>query len=254
MKFKIITIKDPEDFICPLDKKTHENPNIVYHGTSSLFIDKIEKDGWSNDTDKPYDIKDIKLIHRIFDSIMYMGEINHGYVNIASYTLKNYDSKTQKKFGFFSQKYTIAGNYARNKGGETIHNTILAVEDFLFFVKKPELQIKNKEKLKIKLTKYPPAVSYHKKILEALNLLDNKKYLNDMAEKLQKIKNKYEKLVKNHYPVVYALKIKPNWFKNWANPDKMINSGEVNLVAIKSIKPENIIARIVFPNGVERFD
>lgn len=41
-----IMVTDPDDVFYPLIKHMYEDKNIVYHGTSSCFMERIEKKGW----------------------------------------------------------------------------------------------------------------------------------------------------------------------------------------------------------------
>jgi len=82
-----------------------------------------------------------------------------------------------------------------------------------------------------------------------LNLHKNLK----ISKELCNIREKYIKDTKNHYPVVYCVKVEPEWFEKWETPDLDICFKSVNLFANESILPSAIVARIDFPKGAIRF-
>jgi len=261
MVFKTVEITNQYDVTYPLDRNIYENRRIVYHGTSSIFTEEIEKNGWGLNK-QPYDIDDIKFVCEAYESIDYEG--SSGYAIIRSWTLGDNNFYIGKKPGYFSQNYWIARDYAIPQGGETISGLIYAINDYFDLIRNPERCFKHKEKLQKKLSRFPPGVKYHDTLLQCLKRLDDDTYFNKISEKLKDIKNKYEGLIKNHYPVVYALKVKPDWFENWSEPSKYwleklfdpyndIITKEVDLVAKKSISPSCIISRINFPNGAKDF-
>ncbi|MHA1278376.1 MAG: hypothetical protein ACTSRC_19075 [Candidatus Helarchaeota archaeon] len=58
---EIKTILSPYNVTYPLDQDIFEQSNVLYHGTSSVFCEKIEKRGWVINQ-QPFDINEIKYI------------------------------------------------------------------------------------------------------------------------------------------------------------------------------------------------
>jgi len=63
---------------------------------------------------------------------------------------------------------------------------------------------------------------------------------------------KYVGTVKDVYPLVYAVEIKPEWFKKFPTSDAF-NIRAVDLASIADIPPGNIYGRVEYKNGVERW-
>jgi len=63
-----IMITDPDDVFYPLSKHMYEDNNFVYHGTSSCFMERIEKKGWCKN-DQHKNINDISYIRETFESL-----------------------------------------------------------------------------------------------------------------------------------------------------------------------------------------
>ncbi len=63
-----IIINDPNDVVYPLSKDVYEDLKILYHGTSNSYMERIEKKGWCKN-DQPHDMKDIKYICEVFESL-----------------------------------------------------------------------------------------------------------------------------------------------------------------------------------------
>ena len=97
----------------------------------------------------------------------------------------------------------------------------------------------------------------------ALKNIVNNNYIKEIRDKFQVIKKKYNVFIENHCGVVYAVRIEPDWFDNWTEPyysTHKINGIQysrtdksVDLFAKNSIPPENIIAKIIFLNGVDHY-
>lgn len=277
---EVIEVLKPSDIIYPLKREIFEDLNVAYHGTSSNYSEKIEKLGWKLNN-AIYDMLDIKFVREKFDSLCY--ENSQGYVALRSWTLGDQNENIKRKRPSFASNYWTARNYARNNGGETLRFLFIAFNDFNNFINEKELVDNHWKKIKSELEKvndielkynqnlqinskrnenFEGYVRYNKKRYSlALKNIVNKDYIKEIHDKFQIIKKKYNRYVETHCGVVYALRIEPDWFDNWIEPyhatceidgiqySRTIKN--VDLFAIKPIPPENIIAKIIFPNGVD---
>ncbi|MEO9293972.1 MAG: hypothetical protein ABI347_00015 [Nitrososphaera sp.] len=170
-----VIINDPNDIHYPLSPQIFADPMTVYHGTSSVFAEKIEAEGWRMNC-SPYDRQDIGVINSAFDSIGYTGKRGRGWQNLS------FPTGTIS----FTQLYEKARSFATNKGGEAIKNMMFAIEDFVEFVDNPNVRIQYREKLQNKLN------------LEFLEKSGDESFLRSEKEKLLKIKEKLEPYTKGY--------------------------------------------------------
>lgn len=276
---KVINLRNQNNITYPLSRKIFENDQVVYHGTSSNFTERIEKSGWRIN-DPVYDMNDAKKVCDIFDSIGYYNSSD--YVDLRSFTLGVGNHHYRNKCPSFSQDYWIARDYANNPGGETLKALLIAIDDFLKFCKdnllkddhieklKRKIQVANENLIKSKSLKQPLTEADNNFITnyqnmkfsseKALEILNNSEILENYIKKMHNIKQKYLPFIQNHYGVVYVVQVEPQWFKNWIElyllsnekHNLLIKSG-VNLFAKVDVPAENIIAKINFPNGITMF-
>jgi hypothetical protein len=250
-------IQKSNDVLYPFKKEWYDNQQIFYHGTSSVHCESIERNGWSLNG-QPYDMKDIKKICKIFEDIGWDGTPkNSGYSVLRAYSLGGGDHYLKKKPISFSQNYWTARNYSRNIGGETIHYLLLAIEDILYFVNNVDIQKQYKDGIVKKLKKYkdmqricsnPEAldfeIDYYTKFLKNISNV----FLENAKVSCLNILKKYENFKKIHYPVVYLIRAKTEWFEDYS---PILDLKTLEIRSKTNIPPESIIARIDFPKGVE---
>ena len=65
---KTASISNPNDVCYPFSKEWYDDPYILYHGTSHVYSESIEKNGW-NVNEQPYEIDDFQNICKLFEDI-----------------------------------------------------------------------------------------------------------------------------------------------------------------------------------------
>ena len=137
---KTASISNPNDVCYPFSKEWYDDPYILYHGTSHVYSESIEKNGW-NVNEQPYEIDDFQNICKLFEDIGWDGTPkNSGHSVLRSFTVGGNDDYVDVKPASFSQNYWTARNYSRNIGGESIHYLFLAIEDILNISENKQLQ------------------------------------------------------------------------------------------------------------------
>lgn len=257
---KLVTIDNPSNVLYPFSRDWYDNPLIVYHGTSSVYSESIEKNGWQMNG-QTYDTEDFQKICKFFEDIGWNGTPkNSGYSILRSYALGGEDDYVNAKPISFSQTYWAARNYSRHVGGESIHGLFLAIEDILNICENKQIQDEHRKSIEGELNnlldmqnkcKNPETLNYginrYRKFLEnfSADFLDSGK---NTATELYK---KYEYFKKNHFPIVYVLKVEPEWFEG----DMYIGDGfkfkELEIRTKTNIPHSSIIARVDFTNGVD---
>jgi len=240
----VITIIHPNDFSYPLSKEIYNDKSIIYHGTSYNYDESIETKCWII-SEIPYVQKEVTYVLDLYESINYF---SLGYKDLASYA-------RSERLPSFTKRYWAARNYSRNPAGETIIALYQATKSFLEFIADDQNFKRHAEKLKKSSYAGDPNLQKY------LDNLKNVQSLRSQKEELLKIIQKYDSLVKNHFPVVYVVSSALEYFDSWFSPNGLYPENSIQqyfhrqneLRAKKSISPENIIARINFPNGVQNF-
>lgn len=254
-------ILDPDDIIFPLSRELFEDPKVLYHGTSSKFSKNIETYGWRVN-DQPYDIDDVRYICNISELLFYAG---YGYAVLRPFTLGTSDAYLNKKRASFTSNYWMARRFASVKGGETINAIFFAIKEFQNLLNSEEKIQNHINSLKVYYDKYKNILQNiestdqnidsikdnYNRYNTAIEKLNNRKFLRIEFEKFKKLIEKYKPLVEDVYGVVYALKIRPEWFKNWMKPYN--SATQTDYLAVVNIEPESIIAKVRFPNGITKY-
>ena len=255
---KIFTITDPHDVIYPLPEEMYSDPHILYHGTSSIYSEMIENNGWDING-IPLELQDFVDLVEIFKKIDYDG------INISvlkSYTIGSDEKYLQLKKPSFSQQYNLARNYATNPGGESITYFLKSIEDMLKFSNDDELKKNHISKIQTKLNEnlivqkkssnpeiLDNQISRQKTALATLN----SDYLTKCQPVLMNLKQKYSQITKNHFPVVYVIAAGLDIFNkddlNWDNAGFILKALELRPTV--SVPPSLIRAKIIFPNGTD---
>jgi len=255
---KIFTITDPHDVIYPLPETMYSDTHILYHGTSSIYSEMIENNGWDING-IPLELQDFVDLVEIFKKIDYDG------INISvlkSYTIGSDEKYLQLKKPSFSQQYNTARNYATNPGGESITYFLKSIEDMLKFSNDDELKENHISKIQTKLNEnlivqkkssnpeiLDNQISRQKTALATLN----SDYLTKCQPVLMNLKQKYSQITKNHFPVVYVIAAGLDIFNkddlNWDNAGFILKALELRPTV--SVPPSLIRAKIIFPNGTD---
>lgn len=259
MQLKIITVKSPEDILYPCEKTLFDDPQVIYHGTSSVYASSIERDGWIPNA-VPYSIQDIQIICNIYESLAFFGTSGKGYPVLKACTLGN-GAYTQHKSASFSESYWRARVYAARPGGETLDNIIFALKDL-------ELLLRNTEQLKVHKRTLQSQFDQRKRlsnheVLEyqsAIQKMGAGDYVSKCLQQATALKHKYLDTLNRHQPVVYCVRIEPGFFemlggKEWlatigVNRERFEGAIEIRPKRNVSVSPEFIELRIDFPKGI----
>ena len=257
---KTITIDNPNDDSYPFSKDWYGDHCIVYHGTSSVYSESIEKKGWQING-QTYDKEDFQKICKFFEDISWDGETG-GKSTLKAYALEGEDEHIFAKPVSFSQEYRTARRYSENAGGESINGLFLGIKDIFNFVKDERLQDEHKKYLESELnellnmqqkSKNPEelnfSINYWQKCLDNFSI----DYLQNGKNISKDIFKKYEYIQKKHFPVIYVVKVEPKWFKDEYSYcfEEDFNDKELEIITKTNIPHTSIIARVNFPNGVK---
>lgn len=248
LRYKVV---DPKDIRNPIPFEIRKGMLFVYHGTSLQYTDAIEKQGFKPNQ-LPYSMEDIETVNNAYKITGWYGISGRGYPVISVFTTGADKSRTMHKSISFAYHYEYARNYAVNPGGETIENLMIAIDEFKQFIDSELIRRQHVSELQSRLQRFPPVLPYKNKHIEAYKKILNEqidaslnlKLLEGLLIKISKVQEKYLSIFKNHRPVVYAVRARPEWFDR--KPELAID-----MHAVCPIEPKHLFARVDFPNGAE---
>ena len=261
--FQSVVIESPRDVTYPFARETFENPKIFYHGTSSIFSERLATNGFRLG-DLPFEISDVIDVCESYESIGFFGFDAGGYGVLRAYTLGTLSSTDYMRMPVsFACGYWSARRYARNPGGETVSHILKAGRQFRELVESPSKMEAHRESLSDRL-RHPAfaAVSSFEptESKERLAKSEDSRHLSNELEKIMHISNKYYEMTKSTYPVLYAVELSPEWIESkgqysWESEYKiaryMDSPSEVRSVA--TIPASSIVGLVEFVNGADRW-
>jgi len=229
-----IEVSEPTDTNNPFPREIVTDFSILYHGTSTIWMDVIESNGFVTGQ-WPINIKNVMKIIELYEKMGWCGINDDGYNVLRFYSVGRDNEKAKNKSSSFTPAYRRARNYASNSGGETIKAMLIAITDLETYIADGKERKRHERGIK----------ESHSNSKYYLDILKDKNMLNNEIKELLKMKIEYEQLLEGNKPVVYAIKT------TLAKKEFSINTG-FDIRVNRAIKASDIIGRVDFPNGVER--
>lgn len=267
-----VVVLQPDDIKFPLGKEIWEDKNVWFHGTSSIFIEKIESTGWKSG-DLPYSLSDVGRVIEIYDSIRERGTLQDfpAYSDsiLYSYTMEGNLVEFEKRGVSLTRNYWLARNYSRNIGGETINAILEACKFFVRLVRDPFSHGEHIKRLDKEIEDFHK--HYSSKLIARVESLTmqlkrmerrrsnfiNTVFLERELGSIEEINRKYERIVKESFPVVYAIEYKTDYTVNKIEREDPYSESWKILPEYREtenyIPPEKIIARIEFKDGITHY-
>jgi hypothetical protein len=237
----VVKIIDPGDPRFPFGKELWADPHVVYHGTWSAFSARIEADGFGH-PELPFDDEDIASIMRARQAIGW-----------GSYAPTFFGDNPGPR-----QELSMTGNfwharaYSTDGGGEVIRITIKEALEFEALCTSDEKRIALINSWK-KALKAEPG---HYLTVKAVGVLEDQDAMQALCNTVRTARTAIEKVTKGGFPVVYALRVEPEWFpERWER--YMFNWTEGKRAAVELrcrrdlLCNDRILAKAIYPNGTD---
>ena len=247
-----ISISDPDNInVYPLSKEIYHDETILYHGTSSVWADKIEVEGLKLN-DPPYPVAQIASLVAEFEKFFpfdsYPNSVWAAFNVLKYYTVGQGNCFVHNKIASFTSGYWTAVAFASTPLGETINRLLMFKERFIKFTQDEHEIGTVMGDLRDKIEEYHASRSL---ILRAIE--KNEAGYDSLINALVEISRPYDENKENHYPVIFVLKPPIESMLNW-NPSRL--HGYPRRIEImdeilprEDISPEVFLYRIDFPNG-----
>jgi hypothetical protein len=235
------SVEENFDNSFPFSREIFEDRTIVFHGSWSTSSPRIETEGLLTGN-LALDLKPIVAITTALKAIgcgSFFSAFGEG----------NYAQPFSAREVFFTPSFWGARAYATDAGGEVVRTAIKDASDFEHISSAPEgLMNRYKEALK--------GSPNHAPTQAALACLGDKDRMTALLTSVRAAKDQLIGLASRGYPVVYAVRVEPEWFGDswerylyrWQKMGKA--GGELKCRGVP-IPPERLVARADYPNGTD---
>lgn len=231
---QIFTINDPHN---------RENPvidilgdSLIYHGTSSVFSQRIEEQGFSFSGFKATCGVEIGSIVAACERLCFKPD---GFAAASGFS--------QKNCVYFSVHFHSARAYAWNTGGERIDGAIRAANAFVAFANNRHHIARLAAHWEAVLNQHGP----HPPTEQVLSNLRNSELVRRLAEEVEISRSVLRKALTKGKPVVYAVSADEAWLRELgANAIGDWNKEPFGGIKLTDVPANRIVARIEYPNGI----
>jgi hypothetical protein len=238
------TITENTDYSFPFSRELFEEPKIVYHGTWSIYSERIESAGFGGFA-LPFDHKDFETIANAWRQVGIRGS----YVRdvFSARTPGRPRTELSMTGGFWD-----ARAYATDGGGEVVRMMLEEARDFEALCSEDAKRLALKLRWEEGLRKCPD----HALTLRAVEVLADEDGLQATGRRVTQAREAIEGVVRGGYPIVYAISVEPQWFVktweaylwHWENE----SHGAVELRCFRDlVTRDRIRAKAMFPNGTD---
>jgi hypothetical protein len=236
------TINDSQNNLYPFPEELWDNPEIVYHGTWSVYSARIETDGFVH-PDLPFDDRHVATVMHAREALG-MG-----------FRAANFFSTSRGKA---RAELSMTGNfwgarvYATDGGGEVIRLTIKDATDFESFCASPDRRSVKRSEWEEALRQHPT----HLPTRKTLELLKNDAAMDVHCANVRSAREAIENVIAGGFPVVYALRVKPQWFPTLWEPYMYQwqddHRGKELQCPRELITADRIVAKAMYPKGTDK--
>jgi hypothetical protein len=232
-------IEDCLDPFYPFDRDLYEDEHVIYHGTWSTHCPQIEQSGMGKAC-IAYRQADIDALCQICLRFGNTGDPMRGGFSVLDACA--YGISPGNRPIYLTGNYWCARGYAKNRGGETIHHALEAIAD----MERCFAQGKRRQELQTRLRANARTATAEEGelIREQIANLQDRLLLEKSRQHLEEISARLKPLARGGFPVVYAVKGNPRWFRE-PRPLSRIETVAVPRVAVSRLK-----ARADFLNRV----
>lgn len=233
----VTAITDPEDRGFPFSQDLFEDLHIVYHGTWSIYAESIESKGFGG-AELPFNQEDFASIGRAWKAV----GILDSYADVV------FSRSTLSMVGNFWG----ARAYATDGGGEVVRIMRREARDFEALCLNDEARLALKARWEGGLKKSPG----HLLTLKAVAVLSDREMLDALCREVTAAKEHIEGVTKTGFPVVYAIRVEPEWFGDtWEryvyHREEFGNRGEELRCNRDLVTRDQICAKAIYPNGTD---
>jgi hypothetical protein len=199
----IPTVADDGSQENPLELFLPVEGSVAYHGTSSVFADRIESVGLGSDNGV-WTPEDCRAVCGVFEKLQWFGLSNGGYVVLGPWGPDRDVETTGHRHIYLAETYSLAASYARAPGGETSEALLKSLDDLVRFQADERIRREHITQLRRKLGSSGGSAA-SEIILAATGLAENSQWLAVNNEAFQSLRERLRQLTLNHKRVVYAV-------------------------------------------------
>jgi hypothetical protein len=225
----------------PFSQELIENRRVLYHGSWSTYGSRIEAEGLAGQS--PFDLEPFLAISKAFKAIG--GDPSFSIVDGL-----NGKIALDRCALCFTPSFWGARSYATDGGGEIVR---LAIKDAISF-----------ERIFTDPTERANAIAHweegvrikHGPTLAAVAVLEDDAQMSRLHADAKSARQQLEALGAGGYPIVYAVRVEPSWFRDrWEEYIQFwseLGTSGLDLQCKIDIPPDRLVGRADYPNGTER--
>lgn len=240
----IPTVEDDGSRENPLDGFLPVDGWVAYHGTSSVFADRLESEGLKADNGV-WTPEDCRAVCDAFKKLHWLGLNNGGYLILGAWGPNRDVRVSGKRHIYLAESYSQAAVYGRAPG-ETSQTLLRSLEDLLSFQTDGELRAEHVDSLKRKLHE-PEFSSAREDVLAAILLAENIEWLVLLNRVFKPLLEQLRQITSQHQRVVYAVLLDKSTLGGGAFSQPM------GIEVTKNVPPSQIIAK-AFPVAPRKSD
>lgn len=235
-------IADQLDNKYPFSRALFEDATILYHGTWSLYSERIEREGFVH-LELPFAVHHLKTISNAGVSL-----------GIGSYGEDLFFSHAGGggKDGIhlsMAESFWGAREYSTDGGGEVVRMMLKEARQIENYRVNDEARVSLKSRWDEGLKKSPN----HEPTKRAVALLDGGAEFDRLCHEIRQAREAIEAETLGGFPVVYAIRVQPDWFPDqWERHLHHVHedSRTDELRCLRSlITAERIVGKAEYPNG-----
>ena len=254
------TVEDDGSGENPLAHHVPVDGWVAYHGTSSVFADRIERAGLSPDNGL-WTAEDSRATCEVFEKLQWYGLTNGGYVVLGTWGPGRDLSITGRRHIYLAETYTHASGYAHAPAGETSEALLKSLDDLRRFQTDALVRQEHITQLRTKLYKMSnlggrsqargrTPSSQHSPVEEvasAIRLAENVEWLEVHNQRFDSLRERLNQATLDHRPVVYAVLLDKSTLRGG------FFSSSMGIEVSRPIPPGKIVAK-AFPVAQRKSD
>jgi hypothetical protein len=194
-------IADRFDNKYPFAKMLYEDPCVLYHGTSSVYADRIEREGFIN-AELSFTVNSLRTIS---DAGVLLGIGSYGQNLFFSHGGGGGKGGIQLSM---ASSFWGAREYSTDGGGEVVRIMFEEAKQIENFRTSEEARISLKARWEDGLKRSPN----HEPTKRAVELLAGGPGLDRLCTEVRSARETLEAETAGGFPVVYAIRVLPEWF------------------------------------------
>jgi hypothetical protein len=216
-----------------------EDDWIIYHGTSSICENAIERKGFLPDTNAVTK-EEIQAVVSIYEKMNWCGNHGGGYVVLSPFSLKHDFGDPRGKPVYFAESSYRASLYSMRDycAGECAMALRHAFDDLYEYLESPVLREQHNKQLRLDFG----YLQYDKELYRKAVIPVDLRWLKEELDKIESLRLSCQELYDRHvHGVVYAVRFSET------DAETLEYHVSMGIKSFNTVSPEHIVAKVTLP-------